>query len=700
MAQELKRRSGRAIVNPIGEQGFTLPAASARRGKFLAFDAAGNPVAASGGGGDSGLRTDLASDTGAGLLWFTQSPAFSPGSAGARLKLSITPLDAPYLATGDGATNDRTALLAAHAAAVGRAQSIEYPTGKQYNVGSTLTDISGCMIAVRPGAKVIGNVDLTKLITTDAVLPVQINSAGVVYDYDILPARSFGEKSLWLSEGDMTREIGSRVDCTALVYEQVAWPSGDSWSTSTPSATSVDAWAPNANAGNIWFGAFRRAKAGQTIRAAFDAGTYTRGAILRWSDGYVVFYGSGTGLQVSIKNVGSSVVTASVVLAGLSDHAQWSPDNSEWGIRIYDLSTVGFLLNGYEVYRASIAGIISDIGFAVFASGAPVTPSVSYWSETISTYFAGQQSINVMVYGDSLSAPFAGNWLGHLREAIDYSRHGVRCVGYVNRAVAGTNTANMLTSLLANGVGIANVVVLAGGANDIQGGSPLASSLSNMSTMIDTVIAAGRMPLVVIPGLWLNADQGAQGFATSNAEKGAALRAAFRSLALRKGALIADMQQIEGQILTSYYSGGDISDTRKRDRIHQTALSNRVMAEYLASVILGWWARQVSSSLAATNVPTAWMQNSWSATTEQPRVTIVNGVVELSGVLDAGTKADGTTILKLPPSLRPAFNRRFLAKASTTSGVRLILDNQGNLKAFDLAAGDTYVVLDGVRYAI
>lgn len=51
-----------------------LPGIAARIGKFLAFDAAGNPTISSGtGGGDASLRTDLAATTGAALVGYAAS---------------------------------------------------------------------------------------------------------------------------------------------------------------------------------------------------------------------------------------------------------------------------------------------------------------------------------------------------------------------------------------------------------------------------------------------------------------------------------------------------------------------------------------------------------------------------------------------------------------------------------------------------
>lgn len=58
----------RALLVPIGETAITFPSAAVRASKFLAFDAAGNPITSTGTGADAGLRTDLAATGGAALV--------------------------------------------------------------------------------------------------------------------------------------------------------------------------------------------------------------------------------------------------------------------------------------------------------------------------------------------------------------------------------------------------------------------------------------------------------------------------------------------------------------------------------------------------------------------------------------------------------------------------------------------------------
>lgn len=67
----LRDRMDRGIEAPIGEALAPLPVADQRAGKFLGFDAEGNPVPLSGTGSDAALRTDLAGVGGSELIGFT-----------------------------------------------------------------------------------------------------------------------------------------------------------------------------------------------------------------------------------------------------------------------------------------------------------------------------------------------------------------------------------------------------------------------------------------------------------------------------------------------------------------------------------------------------------------------------------------------------------------------------------------------------
>lgn len=133
IAQEIGGKADRALLVPKGEVGFTLAAAAARAGYYLAFDANGDPVLASGIGADNALRTDMAASTsgnGAGLLAYLYSSTYATGTVGKRLQDYISIKDAPFNAKGDGVTDDMPAITAAATVALALNKKLYAPAGK------------------------------------------------------------------------------------------------------------------------------------------------------------------------------------------------------------------------------------------------------------------------------------------------------------------------------------------------------------------------------------------------------------------------------------------------------------------------------------------------------------------------------------------------------------------------------------------
>ena len=132
----------RALLVPDGETSSTLPAKSSRMGQFLAFGPDGKPIAATGTGSDPALRMDLALSTGgkgADIIAFRQTADYSQGTVADRLKYTIYVNDFPFLAVGDGVTNDTDAIQRAIDYAESKAGdegiAIKFRTGR-YNHGT------------------------------------------------------------------------------------------------------------------------------------------------------------------------------------------------------------------------------------------------------------------------------------------------------------------------------------------------------------------------------------------------------------------------------------------------------------------------------------------------------------------------------------------------------------------------------------
>ncbi|MGN6124371.1 MAG: hypothetical protein ACTHOJ_15625 [Sphingomonas oligoaromativorans] len=139
IAQELTDTSAdvvaRALLFPEGEQSQTLPVASIRAGTFQAFDAAGQPIPASGTGNDPDLRNDLAQPDGPRLLGFAHDIPAPAGTAAAKLLQFRSPIDEPFGADGNFGEDDTDAIQAATDNAP-RGGDLLLPAGSRFLVTS------------------------------------------------------------------------------------------------------------------------------------------------------------------------------------------------------------------------------------------------------------------------------------------------------------------------------------------------------------------------------------------------------------------------------------------------------------------------------------------------------------------------------------------------------------------------------------
>lgn len=611
-------------------------------------------------------------------------------------------------AIGDNVTNDRAAFVSARAWLQANGGTLRLVGGKTYYLSATLTDISGIRIKPERGSMLRGNIDLT---TADLDLPedldINIDAGGVVYLFKMPRGfkKPFGEKSLWINSGDLNPDEYTRIDPGTLIKEQVDWPDGDTWTTdSLPiAAGETISWA--LTTGGVWHAALRPAVGGRELTAYFTAGTYNRGVFIRHSGGYVVVYANLAGAAIATKNIGVGVSQAALTWPGSASHPQWLAANCAWGVRVYNERTAGILMNGTEVYRFSLptGSVITEYGFGVLATSGALTAGVSRWVERKTEFFGGQLQSVVSVFGDSKSSPFFGVWLDACREALD-GTGGIRCSNIVNNAEPGANSLSVLQKMQTVGLGISNYVVIYCGTNDIQSGSPLSSSEQNLNDMLDIVINAGRRPVVVIPPLWLNADQTPNGFATSNAQYGAPLREGYRTIAATRGAIIVDTTQGTGQILADYVTSPDASDPRVRDRIHDTPFTYRLIGRAIARAISRDIIRKASPQIDAIPLPSRYFHSGWFSSIRTPYMNAnKDREIQLEGILEAGTKADGTAILSLPSNMRPSRLRVFWSTSVRNSDgrqtrVKIEVNVGGSVRIYGMLSDDDYVFLDPVRY--
>lgn len=153
LIQQLAEKVNRALLLPVTESSTdNLPAEDYRAGYYLAFDSEGNPVASSGTGSDSALRSDLAASGGAALVGFVQG-ASGAVARSVRTKLREFWSVTDFGVTGDGLTDDTEDLNFALAAAFDDGVKLYIPPGiYRYDEASP-----GAGYALyNPGASIIG----------------------------------------------------------------------------------------------------------------------------------------------------------------------------------------------------------------------------------------------------------------------------------------------------------------------------------------------------------------------------------------------------------------------------------------------------------------------------------------------------------------------------------------------------------------
>lgn len=143
-------RTVRAI-EPIDE---LAGLAAARAGKFLAFDAAGQPITSVGQGSDSDLRTDLAASSGSSLAGFIQAGTGAVArTAQAKLRESVTVQD--FGAIGDGTGNQGAAIN--NALALGGTIKITGSAGSIYRTTERLLITEDNTIVSIEGVTILGD---------------------------------------------------------------------------------------------------------------------------------------------------------------------------------------------------------------------------------------------------------------------------------------------------------------------------------------------------------------------------------------------------------------------------------------------------------------------------------------------------------------------------------------------------------------
>ncbi len=185
LLQQLQEVVGRALVfSPSDTAGSSLPAAAARAGLLLGFNAQGQVLlSAPASGSAADLALNLADTTaatkGAGLLGFGDNQTYASGTAGLVLQGFVNAKAAPYNCKGDGVADDTAGLDAAEDAAFASGRALLIPGGTylyngQFAVRCNVTAY-GATIKQTAGAVVTSNAAGLVTVGADDVTIVGLN---------------------------------------------------------------------------------------------------------------------------------------------------------------------------------------------------------------------------------------------------------------------------------------------------------------------------------------------------------------------------------------------------------------------------------------------------------------------------------------------------------------------------------------------
>jgi hypothetical protein len=579
-------------------------------------------------------------------------------------------------------------------------------TGGQYDLGPSA-------VYAQPAGAVSGDIYFGSERRYENRIPVSFNNGTVFFNHTL--GRKFGrafeerERPVdGIFDGATTVEA---IDMTTL--ETSRWPSDatDVWTPESPTvATDSVAYAPLANDSN-WHVVWTPVQGGMDVTAAITGAISGSefGLFIRTTKGMEYFYAP-TGLagNFAVKLAG----VAPSVTSGISWLGQGTVDSYEFHKSLYTVRALqgrkySIMLNGTEIFpvRDLIApGEIIAIGFGVFGNNT-ANISVQNIVRRVTREATGAVPLNIGIAGNSVSDPLVhGTWDKWMAEAVDGAL-GLKVLSVTNLAVTGFNSLQIANSIGGGALGASNVCfIVAPEVNDVQTGASVATTVGNIGTMIDTLVAGGVRPILVSGYLWYpQALASGQGEPTTNYAEGAPHRAAMRRLAATKGVAFFDLAETSGPLLPFYLGQPTVQDPVVRDNIHPTARFYQQVGYWMARLLLRVYRPKMTPAVFDATFPTGaytWMANGWT-TADGTYSLSADGFLNLSGIFTAGTKTNATPVFILPPALRPTRNHYLtLTTDSAPTGTNPILQCQANgeCQIFGLDAGATFVRVEGGFY--
>ncbi len=630
--------------------------------------------------------------------------------AGASQLLRGVPED--FGATGNGVSNDFSAVVAAKTYAMSNGGVLPLLGGSSYNCGSSALDLSGVVLDPGPGAVISGNLILTDSWVVTAPMNLQIVPAsGSPWTMPLSPKHkaALTEKSIWVSGADATRSLLQSIDCASeLQHYRVLFPGSDTFtSLSTGITYTASAIAVPAQDTTGFRVSLAPLRPREELTAYFDdpvatAGDYGRAAMVRFSRGYVVVWMNRFGAAtVAYKAIGLSVGTiGSITWAGRTEAPAYTGRAAYLTVRLYDWQTVGVLVSGKEIWRGKVGvELPAQLGFATRA-GFGVVNSTDYvtignWTRrTALNEPTGVKPVGLLVIGDSLSEPWHMAYARQLREAL-YGYCGARVTLIDNYALGGQTSAQQLTKLTTSGVpaGTTHVVGTLG-ANDQQVGVAPSTLQTTWSSILSLVTAAGaklHFVLGIMP--YTRGDAPGHGSDFSNYLNSHIYRTALLRWAADNGVSVTDTNATLPPQIPSYI-GSD--DDVLRDNVHWAPVSMRSIAWHVARDLAGLITPKMSNAMPPVDMSPFFI-NGWAASGEFTISISRDGMVRLHGAITKSGASD-QTVAQLPVEIAPSVERLFIAPDSSGGETTRVGITTGGALYVNGVGSATTVWVDGITW--
>ncbi len=378
-------------------------------------------------------------------------------------------------ATGDGTANDRDAI----ACALVYALRSGAPLGLSgsYNLGAEVPAIIFGAITVRPGRTPGSSGKLRPARPRDGHQRPAPGTPGPLQHLSAAPPpadlqAADRQKTLHLSEGDVIYDNVAKMPGNGLILERLNWGAGnvDTWVNETAAGFDVDVLLYNLTNDGFVHAGFRPAHGGDELSTAWDAGAYTRAAVIRGSFGTILAYTQGDGtLTIATKLIGQA---ATVAGRHRLDRARRSSGLVSLERRLDDPALQPDPVDpdaerGRDPSAADRAARLHHADGLRAMASTTVQAAMRFFTRTRSTRSPGRGYFDILTGGDSTTADIHGAWPPAMLEALHGSL-GASVRRVVNIAQDGATSVQQFSTLQATDLSPFSDVVLNIGTNDVQ----------------------------------------------------------------------------------------------------------------------------------------------------------------------------------------------------------------------------------------